>query len=81
MFNLDYKTENSLSVIKDPFLADNITKLYIFGRYDGGKFTFMGCVEFLNGSTYGEQRTEDCDTFEECVSKIKQIFNEVNSKQ
>jgi hypothetical protein len=71
-------TGKEISVIKDPFQKNCIGDMSIRRTSWGNKFYWYATVEFKNGSTKGEQKTPDCETFEEVIAHVKQILNSVN---
>jgi hypothetical protein len=73
---------NQLSLITDPFLKDSLKSVSI--NYSKNSFTnktyWYARLVFENGPTTGEQRVENCATFEEIVAKVKCILDEVKNK-
>lgn len=67
------------SVINDPFLKDAISSINIV--YDKKIFEdifyWEARVHFKNGNTSGRQVTKECETFDEVIIALKQIFNSV----
>lgn len=74
---LGESNNHTLSIIKDPFLKDCVGNIGINRSSWGGKYYWWGRVEFINGNTKGEQKTPDCETFEEVLSAVKQILNSI----
>lgn len=74
------KTE--LSVFKDPFNIAHIEEIVM--RYDRKIFTqdyvWKGRVKFKNGLTEGEQRTPECETWEQFMVEMKSIYDSLASK-
>jgi hypothetical protein len=58
LFKLDSTDNNKLSVLKDPFIAKQITGIHIhFSRWrDQG--SWRSSIEFQNGNTEGTQKFE-----------------------
>jgi hypothetical protein len=78
--NVSEDNINSLSVINDPFNANSITNILI--SYNKSAFSnkpyWYGKVTFKNGNTGAEQRTDNVQSFEEIVIKVKEIINSLN---
>lgn len=76
------KTDNQISLIVDPFVKDSLKSVSI--NYNKSSFTnstyWYARLVFENGPTTGEQRVENCATFEEIVAKVKSILDEVKNK-
>lgn len=69
-----------LSVFKDPFNKAHITDISI--RYTSwcNKFYWRGYVTFRNGNTKGEQDTPECETWDELMVHMKQIYDSLAVK-
>jgi hypothetical protein len=86
MSNLNYneeKKDKTISVIKDPFVQENIKGIII--RYNGDtwfnqKPYWYATVEFANGNTKGEQCSPYRDSMEEVLLDLKQIMDSVKNK-
>lgn len=77
------KKDKTISVIKDPFVQENIKGIII--RYNGDtwfnqKPYWYATVEFKNGNTKGEQSTPHRDSMEEVLHDLKQIMDSVKNK-
>lgn len=80
--NIPEDGENGLSIIVDPFLKDSIESLSINYRknsFSNNTYWYANVV-FQNGRTKGEQRLDNCETFEEIVIQVKHLLNELNKK-
>jgi hypothetical protein len=73
-------TGKEVSVIKDPFKKDGLSGISIQYITWALKPYWWAKVEFKNGNTSGDQRTPNCDTFEEVIIALKQILNSVENK-
>lgn len=71
-------TGKEISVIKDPFNKDCIGDIAINYTTSFGSRYWYARIQFKNGNTSGEQRTPNCETFEEVVAQIKIILNSIN---
>jgi hypothetical protein len=72
------ETKKAISVINDPFGKDNVETIYVcFYNKGYGKPHWQATVAFKNGNTKGEQRTPNCDTFEEVLEQLKAVFKSV----
>jgi hypothetical protein len=84
ILNYNEETKNNVvSVIKDPFIQENIKGITI--RYNGDtlynqKPYWYVKVEFRNGNTKGEQSYPHRDSMEEVLLDLKQIMDSVNNK-
>lgn len=70
--------EKMPSVLKDPFNKNSVKRIYVSYRENifGQDWYATGCVEFLNGSTKGEQEFKGA-SFDEVVAQIKVFLNEL----
>ena len=75
--------DNGLSIVVDPFNQHSLEAISI--NYRKNTFNddcyWYGVVKFKNGNTAGEQRLGNCQTFEEIVLQVKNLLNEIKSKQ
>lgn len=81
LINSDEKHE--LSVIKDPFLTENIETIAMYmstETFSKNKY-WWGHVTFKNGNTTGKQDVRNCDSFEKLLAGIKQVLNSVKDKK
>ena len=84
MQDLHFKEETKndvVSVIKDPFIQENIIGISI--RYNGDGFVkpyWYVIVEFKNGNTKGEQKSPYRDSMEDILIDLKQILDSVKNK-
>lgn len=82
--NIPEENENNrLSIIVDPFTQDSLESVSINYRKNpfSNECYWYGVVKFKNGNTAGEQRLGNCQTFEEIVLQVKNLLNEIKSKQ
>lgn len=74
------KPNNEVSVFKDPFNSTCIDQIWI--SYSKPIFqanhVWTGKVEFKNGLTSGEQKTPQCNTWEELMIQMKAIYDSLN---
>ena len=78
----DNQTNNQVSLIIDPFVQDSLKSVsinYNKSSFDNSTYWYAR-LSFENGATKGEQRIDNCPTFEEIVVKVKQILDEVKNK-
>ena len=67
--------QGRLSVISDPFKKDKVDSINIFMfTRSNGSFYWAARVSFKNGNTLGEQKTNNCNTYEEVYIELKQIL-------
>jgi hypothetical protein len=79
--NVSQENVNGLSIINDPFKSSSITNILISYNNSGyGTPYWYGRVTFKNGNTAGEQRTDNVESFEEIVVRVRQILNSVNNQ-
>ncbi len=77
------ETKSSLpSIIIDPFNKESISSIFIHYRKPTrfSKNGWSASVEFTSGNTSGEQKTKQYDMFEDLISEIKSILEEVKNK-
>lgn len=82
--NIPEENENNrLSIIVDPFTQDSLESVSINYRKNpfSNECYWYSNVKFQNGKTIGEQRLGNCETFEEIVLQVKNLLNEIKSKQ
>lgn len=82
--NMPEENENNgLSIIVDPFTQDSLESVSINYKKNlfSNKCYWYAYVKFQNGKTIGEQRLGDCETFEEIVLQVKNLLNEIKSKE
>jgi len=73
-------TGNEISVIKDPFNKHCTGDIRINYWSDLKKPYWKATIEFKNGNTKGEQSTPQCATFEEVITHLKIILDQIESK-
>lgn len=71
-------TGRELSVIKDPFKKECAGDISIRRTSWGQKWYWYAIIEFKNGNTKGEQKTPECETFEDVITQLKIILNSIN---
>jgi hypothetical protein len=81
-FNEEIKND-VISVIKDPFIQENIIGITI--RYNGDgwlnqKPYWYVRVDFKNGNTKGEHYSPNRESMEEVLIDLKQILDSVKNK-
>ena len=81
-FNEEIKND-VISVIKDPFIQENIIGITIRYRVDEWltkKPQWYVRVEFQNGNTKGEHYSPNRESMEEVLIDLKQILDSVKNK-
>jgi hypothetical protein len=71
-----------ISVFKDPFNKAKIEEITIFYRkiMFEKKYGWYANISFKDGLTSGNQKTPDCDTWEELMIHMKQIYDSLEVK-
>lgn len=69
----------TLSVIKDPFIAEAVGNIVI-GRVKAATPYWFAIVYFEAGHTTGQQRTPNCSNFDEVCMALKTILDAVKNK-
>lgn len=78
------ETNNSLSVIKDPFIEDGLKDINIYYRGKpmfGGRPYWYATIDFENDLSTGKQRTPNCDTYTEMMGHLQNILNSIKDKK
>ena len=75
-------TNNQLSVFKDPFQHNCIDEIIIQYRRPifATKHIWQARVEFKNDLTTGQQKTPECNTWEELMLQLKSIYSSLEVK-
>lgn len=84
LFNTSNEEEpnNEISVFKDPFQQNCIDEITISYRRPifATSHVWSGRVDFKNGLTTGTQKTPECNTWDELMIQMKQIYQSLNVK-
>lgn len=78
----DKETNTQVSLIIDPFVKDSLKSVsinYMKSSFNDSSYWYAR-LSFENGATKGEQKIDNCPSFEEIVVKVKQILDEVKNK-
>lgn len=66
---------NSISIIKDPFLADKMTNFNIYCGMSFNGWYYKGSIEFKNGATAGKQSFEG-ESLQDVLQKMETFVKE-----
>ena len=75
-------TTREVSVFQDPFQQNCIDEISISYRKPifSTNHVWSGRVDFKSGLTTGQQKTPECNTWDELMIHMKQIYDSLNVK-
>jgi len=78
MKELDFKKENDLSVIKNPFSKNRVTAIHMH-TYPKNSFVWTATIEFVNDMTEGKQKFLEKD-FATITEKMKTFIESIDNE-